>query len=385
MKVLMIVEAAGAGTGRHTVDLARGLAERGDVVHVAYSPRRSDAGFLDGIARDPRVQTHVIPMRRGPHSSDLSVLKTLSAVAAEHGPFDIIHGQSSKGGLLARMLPRGRAAVCYTPHCIFTMDPDRPRLARAAAWVVERGLAYRCDRILAVAQAERRHLLRAGFPASRVAYVPNGVEMEFVTPRAEAKRNFGIDPEHVVVGAIGRLARQKNPQLLLRAFALLAADHPRCTLLMVGDGELKDDCLRLADELGLAGRVVWAGYRSALESLPAFDILAMPSRYEAFPYVLLEALAAGLPIVATPVGGTTETVRPGENGTVVADFTPAAFAAALWPLVDDADLRERQGSASRELAKSFSVRNMVDAIRDLYCQLKPPALRMPKREAEGLR
>lgn len=365
MRVLIIIETSSGGSGRHVCDLARGLLDAGDEVHLVYSPRRADQGFLKGI-QDSRMRVHDVYMQRAPGLGDLSVIRTVSQIIAEYGPFDIIHSHSSKAGLIGRMVNAHGAARVYTPHCIFTMDPTRSLPSKSVAWVIERALAIRTQKIIAVAESERDHLLASVFSKSAVVYIPNGVDMHFSKSREECRGIFGIQADQVVVGSIGRLAPQKNPQLLLKAFAEVAGRNPRVVLLLVGAGELEEECRSLSHSLNIAQRVIWAGYQYPEDVLPAFDFLAMSSRYEAFPYVLIEALAAGLPIVATSVGGTAETIIEGENGLIVQTQTTEKLAESLWRMIDDSSFRRRCAEQSLQRSRLFTVNAMIQSTRAVY-------------------
>lgn len=372
LRVLLVTEASAAGVGRHVVDLAEGLLERGHVVHLAYSPARIDRPFEEGLARLEVGTTHAIPMRRGPHPGDLRALRALRRVLREHGPFDVAHAHSTKAGLLVRTLPSlGGARVAYTPHCIYTMNPDLGRPARAVARAIEVTLARRTDALIAVSPDEGEHVRGLGLRADRVNVVPNGVA-PLESDRGGLRRALGFAADELVVGFVGRLCAQKDPGLLLEAFARLRGDHPRARLAMVGDGPLRHALHRRGARLELGDRVRWLGARPAAAVMPAFDVLALPSRYEGLPYVLLEALAAGLPIVATDVGGVRLAVEEGENGYVVPCGVADRFADALASLLADPARRERAGRAARARAPRFSIAEMVARTEAIYRRLTPP-------------
>jgi len=365
MRIMLILEASGGGAGRHVADLARGLLDAGDEVHLIYSSRRMDEGFFNGIA-DTRLKCYDIPMRRGPHVTDLSVLRKVWNIVHTYGPFDVIHSHSSKAGLIGRLVSSRSSVKCYTPHCIFTMDRTRSRPMKFLGWMVERALAMITHRMIAVAESERDHLLACYFPASIVEYIPNGVTMNFVKTQDQCRRNFGIEAGKFVFGSIARLVPQKNPELLIRAFEKVAAVNPDVVLLLVGTGELEDRCRLLAQELSIFDRIIWAGYRSAEDSLPAFDVFVMSSRYEAFPYVLIESLAAGLPVIATAVGGTTETIEEGRNGYLIHNDSVDDLAQSMARLASNAVLRDDFSVRSLEKSADFSASCMVKRTRHLY-------------------
>ena len=376
-RVLLIVEAASAGVGRHVIDLATGLADRGETVHVVYSPTRIDNTFTAAIERLHRVHWHPLRLARGPRPGDLAAVRFLNRLAAIHGPFDVIHGHSSKGGALARLMRHRAAAVCYTPHCIYTMDPTVRGPVKAIAWAVERSLALRTGAIIAVGPGEYEHLQRAGFSATRIHYIPNGIGPIEFEPRDRMRDELGVPADGTVVGFIGRLAHQKNPLMLLRAFAQLpgaTAPDGKLWLAMVGTGPLETPGRELAQSLGIADRVRWGGYRTAATSFAAFDLLAMPSLYEGMAYVPLEALAAGLPVVSTDVSGVREAVADGETGLIVQTQDANDFAVALQRLVEDVPFRNHCSAAALERAKRFTAAEMVERTVEIYAAVRGPKL-----------
>jgi glycosyltransferase involved in cell wall biosynthesis len=173
----------------------------------------------------------------------------------------------------------------------------------------------------------------------------------------------------VVIGFAGRLEAQKAPHRLIEACLRLLPKQPHLHLLMIGDGPERSRLEAMMHTAGLDGRVTWLGAVDAVQYMPAMDILAMPSAYEGFAYVRLEALHAGLPIVATPVGGTAESVLPGKNGIIVPHHPVEPLVAALRQLGRDAELRHWMGQAARERAAHFSVARMVDNLEGLYYRL----------------
>lgn len=369
MDILLVVEAASAGVGRHVIDLALGLTRAGHRARLVYSPLRMDAAFglgLDGLVR-LGVKVQAVAMRRAPHPCDLAAVLAIRRVIRSQGPFAVIHGHSSKGGALARLAAWGLpGARVYTPHAMFTMDDTLPAAARWAFGAVERGLDRMGHGVILVSEEEKRHALACGLAPGRLFVVPNGLAPAPAGPREPLRRRFGLTAEHVCIGFTGRLARQKAPADLLRAFALLAPQAPQARLVMVGDGPLGAELREESRRLGIAGSTVWAGSMPGTEAAAAFDVFALPSRYEGLSYALLEALAAGLPVAMTEVGGAGSVVEDDREGLVVPVGDPAAMAGALLRLVKDEGLRRRLGEAARARVREFSVERMTARTLDVY-------------------
>ena len=367
MRVLLLTEAAAAGVGRHVVDLAAGLERRGHEVHLLYSDRRIDAGFRSGCDRLHNVALEKVDLKRGPHPSDARGLSQIRRYLQGIGGVDVVHGQSSKGGALARLVGRrASAAVVYTPHCVYTMNPGLGRTKRAFYAKIERWLARHSQAIIAVSQTEHRHLIELGIDPSILHCVVNGIGEVAWLDKGDAQRKLDIPTGRTVIGALGRLSEQKDPRLLLRAFARVHAQDPRSILAIAGSGELERECRQLGEQLGISAHVRWCGHQAPAAFLPACDVFAVSSRYEAMPYVFLEALSCGLPIVATAVGGTEHAIVEGETGFVTEQATDEALAERLVRLVRDEDLRRKMSSSSRERSLEFTADRMVDETLGVY-------------------
>jgi glycosyltransferase involved in cell wall biosynthesis len=366
----MIVESSSGGTGRHVLDLSEGLAQRGCDVHVLYSTGRADRFFLERLQLLAKCRCLPLPMRTSIHPGDFAAVLAARQYVNEFGPFDAIHGHSSKGGAVARLAALGTsAAAFYTLHGFIIMDPLLALWKRAFYLGVELMLALRTSRIIAVAPEERREAIRLGLGRERVVLIPNGVGPAQLTPRAQARRAIGVgDDETPVIGFVGRFVTQKAPDVLLRAVARAAAKCPKVRLALVGTGPLEPELRELVRTLCIGDHVLWLGERPANSVLAAFDVFAMSSHKEGLPYVVLEAMAAGLPVVATDSSGVDSLVATGVNGIVVPRGDANAFGDALAALAADRALCERYGRASLERVQHFTIDSMVEQTLTLYTE-----------------
>jgi glycosyltransferase involved in cell wall biosynthesis len=221
--------------------------------------------------------------------------------------------------------------------------------------------------------------VRIGLRRSRVVVVPNGVGDDPLVPRARARHELALPDSAIVVGFIGRLVEQKAPEMLLRAFACAVEGNPRLRLAMVGSGPLMQPLCELAVELKIAHKVLWLGERDARTVIRAFDIFAISSRKEGLPYVVLEAMAAGLPVVATAASGVELLVQPGVNGVVVPTDDAQTFSDALTALVANPEWRASCGLASRRLVSRFSIDAMVTGTLNAYGAPLPRSRRRRRR------
>lgn len=370
LKICMVVEAVHAGVGRHLVDLICALSRRGHHVHLIYSPRRIDPEFLAAIAQQKNVRCDVVRMSRSIRLEDLRSLFQIWRIIKTHGPYDVIHGHSSKGGAFARLLKLSFGTpVLYTPHAFVTQGFQRLHPARLFFGAIEAALAVVTDRIICTSNVESDHASALGIARTRLAVIQHGVPRFPAPDRSEVRARLKLRPEQMVVGFIGRMNHQKAPERLVAAALRALRLVPHLTLLMIGEGPLRPQLESEMRTAGLAERVLWLGEVEARVFLPAMDAFALTSRYEGFPYVLLEALQMALPIIVTPVGGAVEAVGPGVNGFIVSHDEPGQLADAMIRLATDDGLRRAMSQASRRRADKFHASRMLDAHENLYLEV----------------
>ena len=370
LQILHVVEASGSGTGRHVLDLTKGLIRCGHKIKIIYSPLRAEVSFTEGLnrIRGSAVEVFQMKMQKAPSLYDLTALIALKKVALRCGPFNILHGHSSKAGALVRLLPTSIPGTrIYTPHAFRTMDPElRPGL-NLFFGLAERLLSLRCDRIITGSKQEFCAGLSLGIPKNKMSVVINGIEPPILPTRSEVRANLGLHEKDLVIGFVGRLEQQKAPERAIRA--LYALTNKQSKLVIIGAGSMEKTLQSLADELNLHARVLFVGQRDGQTTMPAFDLLIVTSRYESMGYVFLEANAANLPIVASPVGISREVILEGKTGCIVPntdDVEP--WARALNEVLKTNTLEKfKRNVANRK--KKFSVNQMVDKTISIYNNL----------------
>ena len=364
MKLAQVVESAGGGTGRHVLDLAGGLGRRGHDVTLVYSPLRAEPQFLDGLAR-AGAEVVTAPFRRGLGVHDLSHVRALRRILQERGPFDVVHGHSSKAGALVRLLPAsvpgGRA---YTPHAIRMLDPTLTPGRRAFYAALERVLARRPGVFIAGSGEEVECLRGIGVAEGRIELLDFGIEAVPALTHRGVRRTHGLDEDGLLIGFVGRLAPQKAPERAIRAIA--RAGRPDVALAMVGSGDLEPELRRLAAEEGVGDRVRFLGPLDGPAVMAAFDALIIPSRYDTIPYVLLEAIMAGVPVVGAPVGMVERIVADGGAGVLVPNTDdPEPWARALREICEPERLAAAR-AAARRLSSIRSLDHMIDQMEGIY-------------------
>lgn len=230
--------------------------------------------------------------------------------------------------------------------------------------------------VVVTSQEQKIQLLkRYAFNPEKVHVVNYGLDRTRLScnePRENIRREFGITPEEVVVGNVAMLRPQKNHALLLEAFKAAKGGAVRKTkLLIVGGGELKASLIRRAGDMGLSQDVIFAGYRKDVPRLlKAMDIFTMSSDYEGQCYAVLEAMAMGLPVIATRVGGIADAIKEEETGIIVPCNDRKALAGAMKELIEDPAMRSRMGSLAAKAAEgSYFMEKMISDTIDIYKRL----------------
>jgi glycosyltransferase involved in cell wall biosynthesis len=311
-------------------------------------------------------------------------VKDLVALGRLVGPMrgsDVVHTHSSKAGILGRVAAR-LARVGVVIHTVHGWPfHDRQPWAVRMAWVtLERFAARLADVLIVVAEADRAEGLRLGIGRpEQYRLIRSGIEIEryrdVAVTRASARERLGVPADASVIGTVGRLGPQKAPLDLLSAFERVAHARPEAHLVLVGDGPQRGAVERAIAAAGLSDRVHLLGLRHDVPNLlRAFDVFALASRWEGLPRVFPQAMAAGLPIVATSVDGATDAIRDGETGFLVPPGRPDVMAERLLALATDRARALRMGAAGLARVGEFSARRMVDQLEALYAeQIGAPA------------
>lgn len=230
------------------------------------------------------------------------------------------------------------------------------------------------DRAIAVSEAARAALIGAGYPADKVVVVPNGRDLSRFRPgiaRDAVRRELGIERTAPLIGVAGRLEPRMGHAELFEAWRSVVAEFPAARLLVIGEGSLRSRLEARVHELGLAGRVVFAGARADVARvLDAIDLLALPSVSEGMALTAVEASAMGRPVVATTVDGIPEVIREARTGRLVAPGDPVAFSRAIRGLLRDPLGAQRMGRAARDFVLDrFSLERQVASTARVYREL----------------
>jgi glycosyltransferase involved in cell wall biosynthesis len=366
MRVLFLSTTMGmGGADQQLLTVAGGLRARGhEVMIVSLTP----LGPMGLEARQLGIATTSLEIRRG--VPDPRGVFRLARLVRAWKP-DVLHSHMVHANLLARMvrLIAPVPALVSTIHSIY----DGGRL-RMAAYRLSNGLV---DQMTIVSQAAAdRFIAERIIPKELLKVLPNSVDTERfenlpVGTRKAVRQSLGIQDEFVWV-AVGRFEPAKDYPNMLHAFASVHEHHPRARLLLVGRGSLQPETETLTRTLGLDGSVRFLGVRRDIpEVLSAADGYVMSSAWEGMPIVLLEAAAAGLPIVATRVSGNAEVVRHEQSGFLVPPRDHEALGKAMRQLMDlsEAARRALGDCGSEHVRANYGVRQAVERWEELYGQV----------------
>lgn len=361
------------GSAENTLLTVAGLdPERFDVT-LAVGPTAGERSPTETVARDRGVRfVDIEHLVRPPHPlRDILALRQLRRLLAEG--FDIVHTHTSKAGVLGRLAAHraGTQAVVHTPHG-HVFYGYHGTVVTGLFVLIERRAARWCHRLIALTSADRDDHLRFGVGSPpQWEVIHSGVDFDRLDgarrPGADVRRALGIDEEAFVVGTLGRLTAVKGQIHLVHAFARLCRLLPHAWLLLIGDGEERESLQAASRQVGMADRIVFAGWRHDVRDVVgALDAFALPSLNEGMGKALVEAMYLGLPVVATRVGGVPELVADGGDGLLVPAADPEALAQALLRLAGDGELRSRLGANASVRAREYSSERMVERIASLY-------------------
>ncbi|HJS58792.1 MAG TPA: glycosyltransferase [Vicinamibacteria bacterium] len=345
MKVLHVDSAASWRGGQNQVLLtALGMAARGHDVSIAC--RRG--GVLETRARAAALTVHALPFRGDlSPSAALGLRRVLRRLRPDTVMLHDPHALSA--GVLA-----GRCGACRigVRRVDFALRGPLSRLKYRA-----------CDVVVAVSGAIAAVLEREGLPAERIRVVYEGVPARPPMPGGvEALRALGLPETAAVVGNVAALTDHKDHATLLEAGALVVRRRPEARFVILGEGERRAELETRTRALGLADRVVFAGFRDDVDRLlPAFDVFCLSSRLEGLGTSLLDAMCFARPVVATAAGGIPEAVVDGVTGRVVPVRDARALADAIVDVLSDAERRNAMGRAGRErFLERFTADRMVE-------------------------
>jgi glycosyltransferase involved in cell wall biosynthesis len=333
-------------------------------MRLAYLRPRHDRVYdMPARARDSGVELIDIP-ETGP--LDPRALWQLTQAIRKFKP-DILHAHDYKTNLLAIMCRRwSGAAALTTMHGSGVWSPRLSLYYRLDRWTLPR-----MDHVIAVSRDVQQTALSLGVPSSRCSLVHNAIDATYFRRnlvKARLREKLGLPADRVIVGAVGRLSREKGFDVLTSAVRALLRSGHRVHLIIVGDGPERDSLMQLISSLGCDDHVQLLGYRSdVIELFHCMDMFVLSSLREALPNVVLEAMAMEVPVVATRVAGVPDVIQDQENGLLVDPGDSQALAAAIEQLIRSPSWRHRlSGAARATIEQRFSFEERMKKIRQIY-------------------
>ena len=329
----------------------------------ALTDRAADAGMK--VVFEPSLVSPLAPR------SDATALARLTAICREEG-FDVVHTHSAKAGALGRIAAHraGVPVVVHTYHGFPFHDFQDP--VRHAAYVaIERRLSRITDHVLAIGTGVAAEALRRGLARPSNLHTVAPVVESVTVPkdawtRSAARALLGLPDDATVIGTVARADVQKAPEHLLAALEQMR--HTEAIVAWVGGGPLVESIRKRAAERGLADRFLMLGERSDVaQVLPAFDVFALPIRYEGLPCAIVEAMRCGIPVVASSVNSVPDLVIPGRSGVLVPPGRPDLMAEAIDGLLDDPERAERLVAGAAVLAgETYDAERLAVVLDEVY-------------------
>lgn len=342
----------------------------GKTLHPADKTKDFFNKFKDNIIPVPWLKRDINPL------FDFLALLNLCLILKKKR-FDIVHTHTAKAGALGRLAAHlaGNRKLIHMPHGNNFYGYFNPVVSRAVVWI-ERFLSRYTTVFVTLSELEKKELIEYTVaPAQKIKVVPSGLDLEFKNidfNSCQAKKmDFGFNPEQKIVGLISRLEPIKGVQYFIEAIPEVIKNNNEAAFLIVGEGSLRRKLEDRARELGVSGKVIFAGWREdILEVISFLEILVQPSLNEAIGRVLLEAQGLGVPVIATSVGGIPEVVKDGITGILVPAKDTKQLALAICRLLEDSQIRLAMSKNAREwIDEKFSAAKMIRELDSLYKEI----------------
>jgi len=373
MRVLQIITLSDWGGAQQVCyDLATNLDKEKFIVEVACAP----GGPLVERLEKAGIKVHkLVNMKRD--FSPISDFKCFFELflLIRRGKYDLVHCHSTKAGILGRIA----AWLARVPRIFFTVHGWGFYNEQEYGWAQKILVLAEClcarfsTKIVCVSENDlKQGLLRKIARAGKFALIPNGVAMENRKRTGTLRREINATDEEVVFGMVARLHYPKDPILYLKAAKMVLESNGNCHFVLIGDGSLYDQCLEFVSKNGLESKVHVLGFcKDARYLYSDFDVFVLSSLFEGLPLTVIEAMFAGLPVVASNVGGLPELVSDSRNGFLTVPGNPEDLAQKMLLLAEDTTLRKRMGQESRKIAEFlFTLDRMIEEYSNLYLSIQ---------------
>jgi len=360
----VIADSSLTGAPRHLLSLVEHLPKRDFSISVILPQ-----GPLAAELKKHKVSVFTVPMRA---RSDTTAVNSVRKLLRKYDP-DIMHAQGQRAGLIGRLAARGLPIkVVYTEH---TRTPQFRLGNPVLEWAhirAMRVLDKTTDISIAVSQAVADFLIRLKITKpDKVRVIYNGInpkphpDIDAATLKLISQHN--LKKRDFIIGTVGSLNIQKDTITLVTAVAKILRKRPEAKLVLVGSGPLRPRLDRLVKKLGITEQVIFAGMLTDVSGiLQVMSMFVLPSKSEAFGISILEAMRAGVPVIATRVGGIPEVITNNKSGLLVEPGDPKQLASTIMRLMNDTQLQRKLVAGGREVVSKFSATRMASETAKLY-------------------
>lgn len=369
IKILQIATVSSWGGAPQVVfDLIKGMDKRKFDVELACG-----TGNGWDKMKSAGVKIHTLPdMKRGiDPARDIKTIWALYRIIKK-GNYDIVHCHSTKAGLVGRIAAKLAATkkIYFTVHGWGFYNSEYKR-QRNSLILMEKITAFLSSKIICVSLNDYNQGLKNKIASkNKMIVINNGIDWRLTADRNAARKKLGLSNANIAFGFVARLVEQKNPQLLLYAAANILGRRKNAKLIIIGDGPLMNECRRLSEDLKITDKVNFLGElpnELAKELMSGFDIFVLPSRFEGLPLTIIEAMFAGLPVVASSVGGIPELVANSKCGFLVSPDNKSDLVEKIEYLIQNPDEIQKMGAFGRKIAQDkFNLGKMIDNYQKLY-------------------
>ncbi|OGB75312.1 hypothetical protein A2810_02405 [candidate division Kazan bacterium RIFCSPHIGHO2_01_FULL_49_10] len=363
----VIADSSLTGAPRHLLSLVDNLSDKDFALSVILPQ-----GPLADALKRKKVSTFMVPMRA---RSDTDAVRAIQKLLRKYDPH-IMHAHGQRAGLLARLAVRGLPIkTVYTEHA---RTPQFHLANPVLDWAHIRAMKMLDSTThmnIAVSKAVANFLINNKITRPhKVQVIYNGIESfepkHIDKPTLDIINQYGLRKQDIIIGTVGSLNIQKDTATLIKAMERVLKKIPKARLVLVGGGPLRRKLEWLAKKLKIDKQVVFTGSLSGVSGiLQLFTVFVLPSKSEAFGISILEAMRAGVPVIATKVGGIPEVVTTNKNGLLVDPGNPKQLSAAIMKLLNDKKLQNKLIAGGRETVRNFSVNRMAQTTSKLYKEI----------------